>query len=148
MAVIVFISFLLILCVITTIIKWSGGKGINLSEEGMSTYMNNTKQKVYLDPDSYQILNEFGVFRTQNSTFLFPIEYYYFNVLVDGKNGSRFVIAVRTNKKTEDLRNGKSVFLNGMMSKLDDDTTAKQLSGLNVPFDVDEVYSYCLNDND
>ena len=95
-----------------------------------------------IEEDSYEVLNEFGIYHSADSTFMTPKEYYYFNVRVEQSNGDSFVMAVRTYSKTELLREGQTPELYGMISEYphsDIEFTADN---------SDAEYNICLNDND
>ena len=145
---IIFIVTLLILSITGLIISIPTGKTINIYEEGIKAVESNTSGKYYkLDSHSYKVLNNFDNYITTNSTFQTTEEYEYFNVLVTDSTGKKFIMAVRTDAKTQQLNRGNPVDLYGMISPLKNNIKNKQLESLQEDNEV-KIISKCLNDND
>ena len=145
MAAVVLCAFLFAVLMLVAFIHWPRGRGINIGEEGIEHILQGTNDWYFLEKDSYKILNEFGEHVTRHSTFYYPIRYYYFNVEVTDSKETTFVMAVRTHKKTEELRSEKAVSLYGRVASLDQEQTNLQSRSLD---SSQKIYSICLNDND
>lgn len=140
--------FLLVLFLFAAIASWPRGKTIDIREEGKEAFNELRDQWFFLGADSYEVLGEFAEFTTHHSTFFYPITYHYFNVLVTAGQGHQFIMAVRTGKKTEDLRKQKAVDLYGMISPLDAGRAEIQINSLHKTGNGNTVYNLSLNDND
>lgn len=146
LVVLIFCFLIFVLFIFAAYINLPRNKAVNICENSVSSF-NNLKDKWFrLDAEDYTVLDEFGEFVTVDSTFLYTVKYYYFNVLVTDAAGEQFIMAVRTDKKTEQLRKGNSVDLYGMVSHLDEETEMAQLEHL---YDNNvQTLSVSLNDND
>ena len=142
----VFCFLIFVLFLFASYINLPRNKAINIYKNGISSFYELNDKWYCLEAEHYKVLDEFGDFVTVDSTFLSSVKYYYFNVLVTDSGGEQFIMGVRTDKKTEQLRNGNSVDLYGMISPLNEEIATVQLEKLNdnhIP-----TFSLSLNDND
>lgn len=143
---IVFCFLIFVLFLFVSYINLPRNKAINIYKNGISSFSELNDKWYCLEAENYEVLDEFGEFVTVDSTFLYSVKYYYFNVLVTDSKGEQFIMGVRTDKKTEQLRKGNSVDLYGMVSPLDEEIGREQLEKLED--DHMPTLSLSLNDND
>lgn len=148
MTAMIFFLLLLVIFILAAIVSWPVGKKVAIQEEGKAAFSELRDRWFSLEADSYEVIGEFAEFTTHHSTFFYPIKYYYFNVLVTDRQGQQFIMAVRTGKKTEVLREGKTIGLYGMISQLDTGRIEAQINSLYEVANGRDVYNISLNDND
>lgn len=145
---IVFLALLLLLFSFVAFTSIPRDNAVKIQEEGTNSFLENKGEWYLLEEGEYEVLGEFDEYVTRHSTFFYTIRYHYFNVKVTDSQGKPFIMAVRTGKKTEELRKGNAVKLFGMVSSLDEERMMSQSQSLNNSGHDAEAYSVCLNDND
>lgn len=144
---IIFCVIILIIFVLGATMNIPTSSPTDIASLGVNSFNNHNLGKYYyLYPDDYTVLCNFDEFVTTDSTYMLTKIYYYFNVLVTDNSGEQFIMAVRTDDKTEYLKSGTRVTLCGMVSDLEDDVKDKQLKYVNES--TIDVIPKCLNDND
>ena len=145
---IVFLVLLLLLFSFVAFTSIPRDNAVNIQEEGINSFLEKQGEWYLLEEGDYEVLGEFDEYITRHSTFFYPIKYHYFNVKVTDSQGTSFIMAVRSGKKTEELRKGNAVKLFGMVSPLDEERMISQSQNLNNSGYDAGTYSVCLNDND
>lgn len=145
--VIVFCVVFLVLLIIVAFISWPKEDAVNIYQKGQNSLTETSKKWFLLEKNSYEIINEYDEYVTTDSNFLTPVRYYYFNVLVTDSKGESFIMAVRTDKKTKELRSGNAVSLYGMAKPLNEERKEKQIQSLKNYENNVEICSVSLFDN-
>lgn len=139
-----FLSLLACLMLLGAATAFPGVNIINVSDTKASDINIDKSYRYTLKQGEYQVLEEIDEVTSTDSTFGFPVTSYYFAVLVNQPNGEKIAMEVRTREKTDQLRQGETPELFGMISKVEG-SEAELLDSASNGY---KTYYLCLNDND
>lgn len=147
-AAILFCVFLAILFFVAAWISWPKEDAVHINDVGSEyfTIIPNNGRYHILDAETYKVLGRFAEESIRDSAFFYQRQYTYYSVIVTDKRGQQFIMAVRTDGKSQQLECGNCVLLYGMISELSADRSRELMEQLG-EYDI-PVVNWCLNDND